>query len=290
MKLTKLAAPLASQRALTRFKWKMALSLFIFASIQSTVWAQDPGNAANPANHPEASHDNKATVSRAAIVIDDFGNNSEGTGEMLQMPIPITAAVMPFLRTTKNDAEAAHKAGYDVLVHLPMEPKTGRASWLGPGAIMTNLSDEEIRDKVRKAIDAVPYAIGINNHTGSKATGDIRVMRAIMDVCKERGLLFLDSHTNYRSVACKAAAEKNVPCLENEIFLDDHALPAHISKQLKLLADRSKQNGTAIAIGHVGLGGKIMAGTLRNMIPQLTDRIQFVSISQLVPVSNPLTP
>ncbi len=52
---------------------------------------------------------------------------------MLKLPMPITVAVMPFLSTTKQDAETAYKAGYEVIVHMPMEPKRGKASWLAPG-------------------------------------------------------------------------------------------------------------------------------------------------------------
>ncbi|WP_144340835.1 divergent polysaccharide deacetylase family protein, partial [Paenibacillus darwinianus] len=67
---------------------------------------------------------------RAAIVIDDFGNGMSGTEDMLRLPVPFTAAVMPFLPMTKRDAEAAHKLHHDVIIHLPMEPKKGVKSWL----------------------------------------------------------------------------------------------------------------------------------------------------------------
>ncbi|MEV2771420.1 divergent polysaccharide deacetylase family protein [Paenibacillus larvae] len=80
-----------------------------------------------------------STQKRAAIVIDDFGNKMGGTEDMLALPFPITVAVMPFLQTTKADAEAAHAAGKEVIIHLPMEPKIARKSWLGPGVISTDL-------------------------------------------------------------------------------------------------------------------------------------------------------
>ncbi|MEH6940223.1 divergent polysaccharide deacetylase family protein, partial [Bacillus sp. JJ664] len=144
---------------------------------------------------------------KVAIVIDDFGNNMKGTEQMLSLPIPLTVAVMPFLPSTQKDASTAHSRGYEVIVHLPMEPRTGMASWLGPNAITSNLSDLEIRRRVVAAIDDVPYAIGMNNHMGSKATSDERVMRIVLSVCKERGLFFLDSKTNYWSIVSKIAKE-----------------------------------------------------------------------------------
>ena len=63
---------------------------------------------------------------------------------MLNLPIKLTVAIMPFLPSTKRDAELAYRNGHEVIVHLPMEPKRGKKSWLGPGAITTDLSDQEI--------------------------------------------------------------------------------------------------------------------------------------------------
>lgn len=217
---------------------------------------------------------------KAVIVIDDLGNNMVGTEEMMNLPIPITVAIMPFLPSTKSDAEMAHRKGHDVIVHLPMEPLRGKKSWLGPGAITCDLSEEEIRKRVNAAIDDVPYAIGINNHMGSKATVDERVMRIVLTVCRESGLLFLDSHTNYRSIVSKVAKEIGVPCVENHIFLDDVRNRSHVSKQLELLQQHLTQHEKCIAIGHVGAGGKATAEVIKQVQAESHD-IEFVGISKL---------
>lgn len=101
-----------------------------------------------------------------AIVIDDLGNDMRGTEEMLKLPIKLTVAVMPFMPTTKEDAELAHHYGHEVILHLPMEPKRGKKSWLGPGAITTDLSDDEIRKRVEDAIQDIPPLVGVNHHMG----------------------------------------------------------------------------------------------------------------------------
>lgn len=124
---------------------------------------------------------------KLAVIIDDLGNGMQGTEEIMALPVKVTVAVMPFLPTTEADARKAHEVGHDVLIHLPLEPKQGPTRWLGPGAILTEMSDEAVRKNVEAAIDNVPYAIGINNHMGSKVTGDERVMSIILDVCRERG-------------------------------------------------------------------------------------------------------
>jgi len=223
------------------------------------------------------------TNKKVAIIIDDFGNNMTGTEEILNLPVPITAAVMPFLSTTKRDAQWAYEKGHDVFVHLPMEPKRGKKSWLGPGVISTDLTDEEIRKRVIAAIDDVPHAIGVNNHMGSKATGDRRVMRIVLEVCKEHGMIYLDSKTNSKSVIPSVAKELEVPYIENHLFLDDRNQKIHIRKQFNLILDHlSEKEDVCIAIGHVGVTGKQTASVLKDVIPLMQQKATFVKVSELV--------
>jgi uncharacterized protein len=224
---------------------------------------------------------------KAAIVIDDFGNHMSGTKEMMELPVPFTAAVMPFLPSSKEDAELAHAHGADVIIHLPMEPVKGKKSWLGPGAITTDLPDEEIRNRVVAAVENVPYAVGMNNHMGSKATADPRVMRIVLEVCKERNLFFLDSRTSSKSVVGKLAAELGVRTVSNHLFLDEVYTFEHIHKQIGRFKKHLHDHGNCVAIGHVGPPGKKTAQLLKKELPELIGQVEFVPISALMPKSMP---
>ncbi|WP_025849661.1 divergent polysaccharide deacetylase family protein [Paenibacillus ehimensis] len=227
--------------------------------------------------------DPAAGTKQIAVVIDDFGNDQAGTEQMMELPIPFVAAVMPFLPTTKRDAEWAHRLGKEVIVHLPMEPKNGKPNWLGPGAISTRLPDEEIRQRVIAAIEDVPHAVGINNHMGSKATTDERVMRIVLTVCKERNLYFLDSRTAYRSVVGKVAKEIGVRTAENHLFMDDIYTRKHILKQAMKLQKHVREHDSTIVIGHVGPPGEHTSEILKQSIPTLQQLGgQFVPASQLM--------
>jgi uncharacterized protein len=216
-----------------------------------------------------------------SIVIDDFGNGMEGTKEMLELPAHLTIAVMPFLPTTQKDAKLAHEKGHEVIVHLPMEPVRGKKSWLGPKAITTDLSAEEIRSRVQEAIDDVPYAVGVNNHMGSKATADERVMTIVLEVCKERGLFFLDSRTSKKSVIGKVANGLGVPTISNHLFLDEVYTVRHISKQMERLKKHIADHDGCVAIGHVGPPGKKTAEVLRRSLPAILDKAEIVPLTKL---------
>ncbi|WP_068619598.1 divergent polysaccharide deacetylase family protein [Paenibacillus tuaregi] len=261
-------------------------------SMQITLdGAGKSGNPANPGNpgsvkSPEVHQPKK----KLAVIIDDLGNNMAGTDEILSMPVKLTVAVMPFLPSTEKDAKRAHERGYDVLLHLPMEPKHGRPEWLGPGAILTSMSDAEVRKRVEEAIDNVPFVVGINNHMGSKATADERIMSIVLDVCKERGLFFVDSKTNYRSVVGKLCAQRGLPQVNNHIFLDDVASIQHISKQIMKVAEWLKEHDHCVTIGHVGGKGKKTAAVLKQSIDTLKQEADFVGVSELAREQHQISP
>ncbi|HDR3887969.1 TPA: divergent polysaccharide deacetylase family protein [Bacillus cereus] len=222
-----------------------------------------------------------AHTNKVAIVIDDFGNNMKGTDKMLSLPIPLTVAVMPFLPSTKQDAIAAHKKGHEVIIHMPMEPIRGKKEWLGPKAITTDLSDEEINNRLEQAIQEIPHAIGMNNHMGSKVTADERIVRLILSACKKHGLFYLDSKTNPNSVVPKIGKELGVPIIENQLFFDDVYTVNHISKQAQLLIKKIQDKPIMVAIGHVGAPGEITSRVIETSIPKIREHADFIFLSDL---------
>ncbi|MEH6956020.1 divergent polysaccharide deacetylase family protein [Neobacillus drentensis] len=219
---------------------------------------------------------------KAAVIIDDFGGGTGGVREFLEGDIPITAAVMPFTEHTKEHAKWAHKYGIEVMIHLSMEPKRGKRSWLGPRPITNDLSPAEVRRIVEDAIKDVPYAVGINNHMGSLAVENEQIVRAIVEVAKERRLFIIDSATSPNTKFPKIAEELGVPILKRDMFLDDISSSAHVRNQMIRLAKITEIKGTGIAIGHVGITGKVCSIGVFQAIDEFNKRnIKIVPASKL---------
>jgi uncharacterized protein len=231
---------------------------------------------------PVSAEKNNDKQLKAAIIIDDFGGGIGGVRDFLEGDIPITAAVMPFTEHSKEHAEWAHKNGFEVIVHLPMQPKRGKRSWLGPKPITVDLSAKEVKKRVEAALKSVPYAVGMNNHMGSLAVEDEEIVRAIVEVAKERRLYIIDSGTSPKSKFPKVAEEMNVPLLRRDVFLDDISSSSHVRKQMNRLAKITEFTGRGIAIGHVGVTGKVCSlGIFQSMEEFDRRNIKIVPASQL---------
>ncbi|AEG61449.1 divergent polysaccharide deacetylase family protein [Desulforamulus ruminis] len=219
-----------------------------------------------------------------AIVIDDFGGaDTHGVKEFMAMDIPITMAVMPNLSHSVEQSREAHQRGHEVILHQPMEPVKGKASWLGPGAIVSNMSDKEIKATFTKNLQTVPYAKGFNNHTGSRITSNKEKIIPMLEVAQNRGLYVLDSLTSVNSQVIPAAKSMNIPCVKRDIFLDDVKSKDHIQKQLSKACKVAKKQGFAVVIGHVGQGGNITAEAIKEAIPSIQkEGIKLVPLSEIV--------
>lgn len=215
-----------------------------------------------------------------AVIIDDFGNNQEGTKLFKNMPIPFTAAIMPNLEKSTEES-IIFSENNDIILHLPMEPKTGKTSWLGKNPITTSLSSEKIREIILNDINQLHNVIGINNHMGSKAMESEKVLREIFYIAKEYDLIIIDSKTTNSKLAKNLAKEYGVSFFERDVFLD--GTNKDVKKNLLKGVKIAKNKGYAVLIGHVGnAGGNITANTLLENYKDLqNNKIKFVTITQL---------
>jgi polysaccharide deacetylase 2 family uncharacterized protein YibQ len=190
-----------------------------------------------------------APAARVAIIFDDAGGSLEDVEAIIAIGRPVTVAVLPGLAFSSEVARRARAAGLEVLLHLPVEA-TADNEKLGPGAVRVAMTDEEIRGTVRAGLASVPGAIGVNNHMGSRGTADARVMRAVLDVVRERGLIFVDSRTTKDTVAETLAAASGVRTTRRHIFLDNDDDEAAIRDEVHRLIAMARERGEAVAIGH----------------------------------------
>lgn len=220
---------------------------------------------------------------KIALVIDDFGINNPGTQEMLSLGIPFTAAVMPNMMFSHEETELLHEKGFEIILHMPMEAKNARPEWLGPGGLKTGLTPDETKKRLQQALISVPYAVGISNHMGSKATENLSLVQTIVQVAKEKELFILDSKTSESTVLGSEALKAGISSATRDVFLDNSNDVGSIKKQIRLLIQKAKAQGKAIGIGHVGPQGPSTARAIREMLPELDSQgIQIVPLSELL--------
>jgi len=156
-----------------------------------------------------------------AIIIDDMGYDYSMDEAFLQLDAPLSYAFLPFAPNTEKLALKAVSLGRDVLVHLPLEPKNGAVD-PGPGVLRLDMDFNSTIETLKRDIEAVPGATGVNNHMGSKYTENERAMQIILSEIRRRHMFFVDSRTTAGTVACATARRMGIPADQRVVFLDHY--------------------------------------------------------------------
>jgi len=215
---------------------------------------------------------------KVAIIIDDMGYRYTDK-HALNLPGDITYSILPHTTYGKKLALAANKNHHEVLLHIPMEATNGKK--LGPGALTIDMDEKAIYESLQKSYDEIPFAIGINNHMGSRLTQLYEPMAWTMLFLKQHELFFLDSKTSPSSQAEQAAKDFGVPVKARHVFLDNHLDSEYIKGQFSELIQFAKKRQIAIAIAHPH---PETVENLQKLIPTLAqNNIELVPLSELYP-------
>ena len=214
------------------------------------------------------------------LIIDDFGyRNDHVSNGFLNLSGKLTYAIIPGHEYSQLFSKKAYDAGYEIIVHMPME-NIGKTYGEEEYALMSYFQDDEIKDRINSAFDQLPESIGLNNHQGSRGTADSRVMTLLAGVIKEKKKFFIDSRTTSNSLAETTMRKYNVATNKRDIFLDNELDEEIINTQLLKLAELSEEKGIAIGIGHVK---PQTLSVLEREIPVLQKKgFRFEFVSRLV--------
>lgn len=189
-------------------------------------------------------------VARVAIVIDDLGQSQAHFEQLSALGLPLSIAVIPGLPASERTVLEARRLGIEMLLHQPMEPREETGKSPGEGVLLTSMTPEALRAQVRSGLAAVPGAVGVNNHMGSRFTEDAAGVDALMAELKEQGLFWLDSRTTAATRGPEAARNAGVPSISRDVFLDAEVSADFIRGQLRKLVEIARARGSAVGIGH----------------------------------------
>ncbi len=215
---------------------------------------------------------------RIAIVIDDWGYTQNNLAIVQQIRQPLTCAILPGLKNSNLIMQKLHDFGFEIILHLPMEPKEKYN--LEKNTITVTMSPGQIRKIFDQDLSSVTLAKGVSNHMGSAVTEDKRAAELVILEAKRHNLYFFDSYVTSKSVCAPLAREIKIKFARRDIFLDNQGDSGYIKNQLVKLKRLARKQGLAVGIGH---DRKNTLLVLKEMLPQIeAEGYEFVFLSQVV--------
>ncbi len=186
---------------------------------------------------------------RISLIIDDVGYNRSRVMPFLELGVPITFSVLPHLTYSCKLADKIHADGHEVMLHQPMEPYDRKID-PGPGALYLGQTVQEMNSVIVKNLESFPFAVGVNNHMGSRFTESQNKVAESLKVFRERDFYFIDSFTSSNSVAFETARQLRMRSAFRNVFIDNVWDKDYICSQLAKLKRHARRFGHAIGIGH----------------------------------------
>lgn len=217
---------------------------------------------------------------RIAIIIDDLGYRLAAGQRAIDLPGPVSLAVLPGAPRSQTLAQSAHEHGKEVLLHLPLQAASDGVS-RDPVGIVLDMSRRQFGETFALALTSVPHAVGVNSHRGSLLTRHPGHMLWLMEEIHARDkLFFVDSYTTHESVALQLAKEVGVSARKRDVFLDPDRAPETVAREFERMKRLALMHGTVIAIGHPYAATLAL---LERELPKLEAQgFELVTISELV--------
>jgi len=228
---------------------------------------------------PKEEYQFSSVLPKLAIIIDDVGYDLNIIQKFLELNGPLTFALLPKAPYNADTIRAAQAKNFEIILHLPMEPKEYPKVNPGPGALLTTMAPGQLITQLTENISEIQNIRGVNNHMGSKMTSSSIHMRQIFTILKKRGLYFIDSRTSADTICRSSAKLLKLPFAQRDVFIDHILEPQFIRQQIDTLIQRTQKNGQAVGIAHPHI---ITFDVLRDLLPKIKNEVQLVPASLVV--------
>lgn len=189
---------------------------------------------------------------KIGIIVDDCGYNLDIAKQAVNIQYPLTLAILPYLRYSKEVNLYARSHGKPTFLHAPMEAVNYPQANPGDHPLLVNLPNDEIRRRVNMAVESVGQIDGFNNHQGSKFTQDKEKMSVVLTEMKKYANVFVDSHTIASTQGYNVCNTiDNYSCGIARRFIDNEPTASSMFGELIFLANvANKEQDGAIGITH----------------------------------------
>ena len=217
---------------------------------------------------------------RVALIIDDLGYDLDVAREISNLSVPIALAVLPHCPFSREVARLAREKKREILLHLPMEPQGYPEVDPGEGALLCSMTEEDVIRQLERNLEAVPGAVGANNHMGSLFMENGDDLDVVLRHLKGKGLFFVDSLTTGNSRGGQAARRVGLPFATRDVFIDNGSSLAETRAVFERLLKRRSTWRELVLIGHPY---ETTVDALGEWIPKYEQAgIRFVPLSSVV--------
>lgn len=221
------------------------------------------------------------TRPRIAVVMTGLGLDKKATEDAItRLPGEISLAFSPYSDQLKFWLEQSRNQGHEVLMQLPLQPRSYPYDDPGPLAQLTRLSDSENAARLDQLMGKAPGYIGFITTMGSQIKTEYQRLRPLVETLKRRGLLLYNPEITEGDQLGTAAQDIALTFMQGGIKIDGEPQPALIDEQLQKALEQAKSTGSAIVYAEPY---PATVDRLRSWIESMDGSVALAPLSALAP-------
>ncbi len=220
---------------------------------------------------------------RAAIIVDNLGNDLLLARALAGLPAPVTFAVRPGQAFSKEVAELATLFKQEVLLQLPDDDDRLPG---GAPALPSGKQRADLERWLEQSLDSVPHAVGMRSKPNLLFTTGADRTQWTLSFAKDKHLFLVDAAASAGST-CTFATPLAVGCAPTTIVLDDTDDAAKLGPQIDALLQNARTQGDAIALGHAS---PTLAAALASALPEFASAGIEVAPASVIVADRSLSP
>lgn len=186
---------------------------------------------------------------RLAIIVANLGLSPRTTEAVLEsLPPQVTLSFSSITPDLQEWVTRARRKGHEVLIDLPMEPSGFPRSDPGRNTLLTSASEVENLNRLESTMKRSGGYVGLLATMGSAFTVDSESLSPVLQILKERGLLYVDSRATSRSMGPELASQIQLPRAFNNRFIDVTPSVRAIDSRLQELEEITRINRFAVGV------------------------------------------
>ncbi len=183
-----------------------------------------------------------------AVVLDDTASDPLLHGMLFSVKLPLTVGVIAGGGGDRVTADAARKAGFEVVAQLPLV----RQGQSGGAGLEYGLPENEAADRTLTLIQRLPMAVAVSRPLAAAAPPNASVLRGMLSVLAPLGFAYVDHGVALEERSTAAAAG-----LGGIVGVSRHTIPAGASAAeilavLDLAAADAARRGGAVVFAAPG--------------------------------------
>ncbi len=186
---------------------------------------------------------------RIAIVMAGLGLSTSTTDAAItRLPANVTLVFDVQSPVAGAWCTRARQDGHEVLLDIPMEPFDYPRSDPGPHALLTTLPTPDNIRRLYWGLRQGGGYVGVTTLSGSRFTTETNKLTPILQVLRERGLMFLDARIAPHSAVKDVAYDMNYPAVVVNVRIDQNLSPEAIDAALSQLEQTARLTGKAVGL------------------------------------------